>query len=188
MDHIDKLINGDNVIVTNQEELCEVAREYFHDLFQARKAVYDPILDVVHPVIAEEDNHFLLGSFTEEEFRCTIFQMHPDKSLGPNWLNPVFFQHFWNLYGKDIYQASCSWLGNGYFPSSLNDINIALIPKVENPLSMKNLRPISLCNVPYKILEKVLANRLKRVFLNVLTRSNLLLWRGDQFLIPLLLP
>lgn len=46
---------------------------------------------------------------------------------------------------------------------SLNDINIALIPKVDNPLTMKDMWPISLCNVLYKILAKVLANRLKKV-------------------------
>jgi hypothetical protein len=53
------------------------------------------------------------------------------------------------------------WLRRGRFPEHLNDTNIVLIPKVDNPTSMKDLRPISLCNVLYKILSKVLANRLK---------------------------
>jgi len=41
--------------------------------------------------------------------------------------------------------------------------NIALIPKVDSQVSMKDLRPIALCNVVYKIVAKVLANRLKLV-------------------------
>jgi len=41
--------------------------------------------------------------------------------------------------------------------------NIALIPKVDSQVSMKDWRPIALCNVVYKIVAKVLANRLKLV-------------------------
>src|SRR4051812_7859825 len=54
------------------------------------------------------------------------------------------------------------WLDRGFFPSTLNDTNICLIPKCGNPNSMKDLRPISLCNVAYKIVSKLLSNRLKK--------------------------
>ncbi|PNX83667.1 ribonuclease H, partial [Trifolium pratense] len=75
--------------------------------------------------------------------------------------NPAFYQRFWELCGDDIFVAASSWLERGYFPSSLNETNICLIPKCDNPISMKDLRPISQCNVLYKIVSKALANRLK---------------------------
>lgn len=50
-------------------------------------------------------------------------------------------------------------------PTEVNKTTIVLIPKVKNPQEMKEFRPISLCNVVYKICSKVLANRL-RVFLD----------------------
>jgi hypothetical protein len=46
-------------------------------------------------------------------------------------------------------------------PAGWNDTIISLIPKVSNPDLVKDLRPISLCNVVYKVVAKVLANRLK---------------------------
>lgn len=71
--------------------------------------------------------------------------MHPDKSPGPNGFNPMFFQNFWDVCGNDIFEAATSWLERGFFP----------------PNSMKDFRPISLCNMVYKIVSKALVNRLK---------------------------
>lgn len=57
---------------------------------------------------------------------------------------------------------SCiQWLNAGEFPMGVNNTNIVLIPKKEQHVTMKDLRPISLCNGVYKVASKVLANRLK---------------------------
>lgn len=56
-----------------------------------------------------------------------------------------------------------NWLADNAFSAELNDTNVVLIPKKDNADEMKDFRPISLCNVLYKILAKVLANRLKRI-------------------------
>jgi hypothetical protein len=111
--------------------------------------------------ITQEDNDKLSAPITKEELKAALFQMHPNKAPGPDGFNPAFYQHFWDLCGDDIFAAVKEWLQRGFFPSSLNETNICLIPKCENPLSMKDLRPISLCNVLYKMVSKMLANRMK---------------------------
>ena len=59
--------------------------------------------------------------------------------------------------------AVLEFLNNGHMLLELNHTHIVLIPKIKNPVKMSDFRPISLCNVIYKIIAKVLANRLKQV-------------------------
>lgn len=63
---------------------------------------------------------------------------------------------------EDIFAAITLWIERGFFPSPLNDSNICLVPKCAKPKSMKDLRPVLLCNVVYKMVLKFLVNRLKK--------------------------
>ena len=53
----------------------------------------------------------------------------------------------------------------------INNTNIVLIPKVKQPEKMSNFRSISLCNVIYKIISKVLTNRLKQILPSVISTT-----------------
>lgn len=57
--------------------------------------MFGSIIDAVQPQITEEHNRFLLSPFTVEEVKNALFSMHPDKSLGPDDMNPAFYQKFW---------------------------------------------------------------------------------------------
>jgi len=92
-----------------------------------------------------------------------MFSIQPDKCPGPDGFNPGFFQQFWSVCNSDIFQECCAWLNNNQFPPSLNSTNIALIPKGNEQKSMKDWRPITLCNVLYKLVAKVFANHLKKI-------------------------
>lgn len=67
------------------------------------------------------------------------------------------YRKLWSLCKADIVLACDTWLQNGSLPLRINATNIALIPKRDIPESMRDLRPILLCNVVYKILSKALA-------------------------------
>jgi hypothetical protein len=62
-------------------------------------------------------------------------------------------------------------LAGGDIPEGWNDTIIALIPMVQTPEQVKYLRPISLCNVLYKVVSKVLANRLQIVLPSIVSTS-----------------
>lgn len=88
--------------------------------------------------------------------------MAPLKAPGPDGMPPLFYQHFWSTMQHDVTSAILSWLNSGILPEPINHTLITLIPKIANPEHMSEFRPISLCNVLYKIYSKILANRLKK--------------------------
>ena len=122
-------------------------------------------------VVSLEENESLVAPFSKEEFTKAIKKMHPEKSPGPDGLNPGFYQSFWPLIGDQIFSVASQWFSTGAFPLGLNNTLIVLIPKCENPFSMKELRLISLCNVLCKLVAKVLPNRMKNVLCRLISPS-----------------
>ena len=108
-------------------------------------------------------NSTLTENFQAWEVECAIKQMAPLKALGPDGMPPLFFQNYWELVKGDITNTILSFLNAGSLPSPINHTFVTLIPKIKNPERVTEFRPISLCNVLYKIFSEVLENRLKRV-------------------------
>ena len=117
------------------------------------------MLEVVQPSVDEFkfDNERLMAPFAKDVFREALFHMHPDKLPALDGLNLPFYRRFWHLCGDELTLACSSRIKDGVFPPNVNDTTIVLIPKCVVPLCMKDLQPISLCNVIYKFLSKVLA-------------------------------
>lgn len=162
---LEKLKDENGIWVEGQLSLCGVVKSYFQQIFEAPSNIQREahFLDVVEQIITPSQNLELVSDFKKEEFRVAINQMHGDKAPGPNGFNPSFYQKCWSTVGDEVFNSCKSWLEQGTFPTGLNNTHVVLIPKCDNPQTMKDLRPISLCNVVYKILSKVLCNRLKRV-------------------------
>jgi hypothetical protein len=85
------------------------------------------------------------------------------------WLSDVIYQSHWDILKDNICSAIRGFLLGDGIPDGFCDSVIVLIPKVNNPENLKNFRPISLCNVLYKIVSKVLANRLKLILPEVIS-------------------
>ena len=116
-------------------------------------------------------NGDLLVVFKAEEVRFAIQQMHPTKAPGTNGMSPIFYQKYWKIVDPDVIECVLIALNSGVLPNGINETYICLIPKVHSPQKITTFRPISLCNVVYKIISKVLANRIKGVLIEVIDES-----------------
>lgn len=84
---------------------------------------------------------------------------------GPDGFQPFFFKQYWEQVGDTVWKVVSEAFESGKVDERLLEILVVLIPKVNHPTSIKEFRPISLCNVTYKLITKLLVNRI-RPFLN----------------------
>lgn len=171
LNYVPYLIDDTGARVDDLDEMCQWVKRYYTDVFAGSTTNLSPQSPEGESVVSESQNAALVAELSFEEFEDAIKQMHPDKASGPDGLNPGFFQHFWVLLGPEIFNCCKQWLQSCSFPAELNDTNIVLIPKKDVVEKMTDLRPIALCNVLYKILAKVLANRLKQILPTIISEN-----------------
>jgi hypothetical protein len=114
-------------------------------------------------------NEKLLEPFDVEDFKKAAFSIGDLKTPGPDGLHAVFYKKFWDVCGAQITQEVLQALNSGVIPEGWNDTTVVLIPTVDDPESITQYRPISLCNVIYKIISKMLAHRLKVILPEVIS-------------------
>jgi hypothetical protein len=122
----------------------------------------------IHPRVSDGMNEQLLAPFNVEEVKKAVFSIGDFKAPGPDGLHAVFYKQFWDICGHEITQEVLQALNSGVILDGWNDTTIVLIPKVEDPERITQYRPISLCNVIYKIISKMLALRLKLILPEVI--------------------
>ena len=153
-------------------EIAEVAVSYFEKLYRTSNP--DKIAEVVEaidPKVSAEMNQSLIKQFTREEVEAALKQLHPSKSPGPDGMPALFYQNYWDIVGSDVVCMVLNVLNSNMSMADLNKTFITLIPKINNPAKMTDFRPISLCNVIYKLISKVLANRLKLVLPQIISEN-----------------
>lgn len=125
-------------------------------------------------------NQELTIDYTAEEVYKVLMQMHPTKASDLDGMAPVFFQKFWHVVGDSGTTAVLSTLRLGDITPTLNHTHIVLISKKDNPTRVNDYRPISLDNVVYKLISKVIANRLKCVMTKVISETQCVFVLGRQ--------
>ncbi|GJR20022.1 hypothetical protein Tco_0968549 [Tanacetum coccineum] len=100
---------------------------------------------------------------SKEELKRAVWDCRVDKSPGPDGFSFGFYRHFWSTIENDVFEAVNHFRTHGDIPKGCNSSFIILIPKVLNANMVKDFRPISLIESIYKIIAKILANRLVNV-------------------------
>ncbi|XP_062014459.1 uncharacterized protein LOC133730987 [Rosa rugosa] len=152
--------------------LEQVILDYFSGMFKASEVRANDLfsaVDLIQPKVTGAMNDDLCAPYSAGEIKTALFQMYPTKAPGPDGMPPLFFQEYWDTMGDDVVQAVQNFLHTGQLLREIIFTHICLIPKVPNPETVADLRPIALCNVIYKICSKAITNRLKRVLSHLIS-------------------
>ena len=123
-----------------------------------------PTLDGVQfPTINQRQREELTAPFSDQELKEAVWSCGGDKCPGLDGFNFNFIKEFWGVVKPEFRRFVDEFHVHGSFPRGSNASFLALIPKSNHPGSLNDYRPISLIHCMYKVVAKVLANRLRHV-------------------------
>lgn len=143
---------------------------FFQLLYTSDKPEWDEELeDLIQPVITVEENIQLHRIPTKEEIKSAMDEIEALKVPGPDGMSVIFYQFYWDTVHMDLVEMVQQFFKSGHLLRHLNHTFIVLIPKVTHPFKVEQYRPISLCNVAYKVISKIITIRLRVVISKIIS-------------------
>ncbi|GKV45171.1 hypothetical protein SLEP1_g52281 [Rubroshorea leprosula] len=163
-------------------EIREEVASYFQGLFTEEKWQRPRLDGINFNQLSQTDSESLTAVFFEEEIKNAVWDCDSSKSPGPDGFNFRFIKVMWEDIKHDIISFAQEFHESGKLVRGSNASFIVLIPKVENPQRIEEYRPISLIGVMYKIIAKLLANRLRKVLDKVIGEQQMAFIGGRQLM------
>ncbi|XP_060182430.1 uncharacterized protein LOC132612110 [Lycium barbarum] len=155
------------------EDADSVAAEainFFHKKFTHEEVSKDsPILNHIPELIREEDNILLAEQPTMEEVQKVVFELNGDSTCGPDGFSGIFYQKCWEVIKADVFSVVKAFFEGQTLPKSITHTNLVLLPKKNVVEAFYDMRPISLSNFIYKVISRVVHDRLDKLLTRVIS-------------------
>eukprot|EP00253_Pinus_taeda_P036043 PITA_36043 len=159
----------------NHREIFSLLTEHFKHIAQEthadRAEAINTLTQSIPKVVTNDQNLTLLKEISMEEVEEAVKSMPNDKAPGLDGFTINFYKACWPTIKSEIWEVVEDSRRSGTILKSLNSTFLALIPKEENAHTPEKFRPIALCNVIYKIISKVIENRLKPILPNLISEE-----------------
>ncbi|CAM2105878.1 unnamed protein product [Caretta caretta] len=167
--HVTCLLAEDGTPLTDPEEMCGRARDFYTSLFSPDPTDPDAceVLWEELPTVSVGDRDRLELPLTLAEFSEALRRMPTNKSPGMDGLTVEFYRVFWDILGPDLVTVWAESLQSGVLPLSCRRAVLALLPKKGDLRDLRNWRPVSLLSTDYKIVAKAISLRLGSVMVDV---------------------
>lgn len=166
--------------VEGPNEVRAATVSFFKNLFSKEEWDRLTLDGVVFPTLSEGENNTLIAPFSLEEIEDAVKSSDSSKCPRPDGFNFAFIKEFWDIMKYEVRIMFDQFFGNDCLPRCLLSYFLTLIPKVKSPQGLSDFRPISLLGCWYKILSKVLANRLANAIGNLIPKTQSAFLKGRQ--------
>ncbi|RZC55482.1 hypothetical protein C5167_014343 [Papaver somniferum] len=113
--------------------------------------------------VSQDDNNYLTAMPDMFEIKVVVDDMNANGSPGSDGFSGIFFTSFWDIIGTDVINSVQCFFQNGWLIPNANPSLVIIIPKEPGADVIENFRPISLGNLHFKIIVKILANHLSPI-------------------------
>jgi len=164
-------LRNDEEIITDPNVISNHIVNYYSNLFSTNPFLQDDLLveEVIPSLIDENTNNLLTMIPNEDEIKAAVFSMNRDGAPGPDGFGACFFQSYWSIVHKEVSEAVVEFFTTGRIHSNFNANSLILIPKSHNADTLEQYRPIALANFKFKVISKVLADRLANILPNIIS-------------------
>lgn len=181
--HIHFLRDFDDRLIGSAEEIKAHSVNYFQNILGSTNLPTSPasvsqLQEILPFRCSEVHRNALQMEVSEEEITKTVFAMPLNKSPGPDGYSIEFIRASWATVGSDVISAVKEFFRNGRLLKDLNNTAICLIPKSSEACKLKDYRPISCCNIVYKVISKIIANRLKPILQECISSNQAAFLKG----------
>ncbi|XP_074278607.1 uncharacterized protein LOC141602200 [Silene latifolia] len=171
------------VICNSPETIMQAFVDYYQDLLGSNGCTADIYTNIVTNgvCLTSEDWNAINREPSKEEIKSIMTSIPDVKSPGPDGYSSYFFKAGWDIIGDDrmIYvRLSLIFFKDDQMLKQLNSTTLVLIPKVQNPSSVKEFRPIACCNSLFKVISKVLCDRLATVLPKIISPTQAAFIKG----------
>nr|XP_009786204.1 PREDICTED: uncharacterized protein LOC104234350 [Nicotiana sylvestris] len=144
---IHRIQRSDGQWINGEEDIAREAVKYFSAMFKDEGE-----LDLQH-----------LDCIDQKEIRKAVFDLNSNSSPGPDGFGGSFYQSCWDIIKLELIEFIQQFFGGAELSRFFTISCLILLPKVENPSSFNNMRPISLSNCSNKIISKIMSSRLNSI-------------------------
>jgi hypothetical protein len=164
----------EETLVTDHQMIADHVVDYYQNLFCSNMGILQDdalINDVIPSIINDSINAMLTMIPSPSEIKNAVFELNKDSALGPDGFGALFFHTYWDIVHQDLVNAVTEFFTTGFLLPNFNANTLILIPKISNADKIEHYMLIALANFKFKIISKVLADRLAQVMPSFISKE-----------------
>jgi len=166
---IQMLVDGD-LVFEDSEDIQEHILSLYKTLYDSSdtnnvstKFREDMIVANILRVVSEDENFMLVRCPFNDEIKKVVFTLNYDSAPGPDGFRGSFFHGCWDIVGSYVCNVVKQFFSHNWILPRMNANVVSLIPKIHGATSIEDFKPIVVENFKFKIISKILTDRLASI-------------------------